>query len=103
MKTEIQKAKVEKQVAEENPELLWESEYKTLQNDFLLTKFSEIIKAVYTDNGRVHDQFGRGISANALAFADTRGLISFPDANRIELTAKGKFFAAKFLLQHPIL
>ncbi len=103
IKTEIQRAKVEREASKENPEIIWENEYRDLEKNFLFRKLSEVIAAVYQHNGLISDNFETIVQPNVLAFADTRGLISFDGPNRIELTSKGRFFASKFLEKHPIL
>ncbi len=79
----------------------WEEEYKEFSKGNLLSSFKQVIDAIYENSGRIHEEFTgrRNVDSDTLANADIRSLIYFTDNDRskIEFTAKGKYFAKKYL------
>jgi len=103
MKTEIERAKVEKKAAQENPEVLWEREYYQFRVLPLFKKFTHIVASIYEYSGRItvvseyNDRIIFQIPKDVLAHAHTNDLVIFEKGKeKIDLTDKGKFFVRKF-------
>lgn len=103
LRQESDKAKEEKRVEAESPEILWEREFNKLKKRGQLGHIDDIRRLIYDFNGEVGG-FNMGISErkienSTLAFAHVNGLIEYKEtSNRIvSLTEKGKYFIRLYL------
>ncbi len=102
IKEEIEKAKEEKKAAEENPEILWERDFKAFQKLALFRKFKQILDAIYENDGQTKAHYNSltqsydfKVDTDILIYSDTNGLISLGQGAGIALTKKGRFFAQR--------
>jgi hypothetical protein len=101
-----EQAEVKKEIEENTSEEdKWAAEFELIKSHPIFSRFREITDLIYSNGGKTHkiinNAWTRVISTDALAFADTRGLIQITNdtsqaiQEKINLTKKGKFFAAK--------
>lgn len=96
LKEEGAKAKLEKKIEKETPEILWEKDFIKLKNEGrLYNKFRQIIDCVYEHKGHLEYGLTKLVDQDILVFSDTNELIII-NGNSIKLTEKGKFFTKRY-------
>ncbi len=77
----------------------WEMEFERFGKSNIFKKFSQIVDAIYKHDGYV-STFDFELDKDILAFSHTNGLVE-KDGNQITLSAKGKYFAKRYLENLP--
>ncbi|HEY0980143.1 MAG TPA: hypothetical protein VGE18_01895 [Candidatus Paceibacterota bacterium] len=106
IKEKTEKAKQNKKAGNENPEILWEEEFKNFISSSIFSKFTQILDSIYIHEGKIRVESAMSLSysrnydfeidKDVLVFADTNNLIKISNGKTISLTDKGKFFAQKY-------
>ena len=99
-----QKNEQEKQITEKNPSVLWNQEYKDLENTKFYKDFDLIIESIYEHGGNTKwgwdsraGVYEREIPTRTLVFFDANGLVDLEgDDNSIRLTDKGRYFIKQY-------
>ena len=103
---EVEQSKQKKRAKAEDPEILWEREFKDFQKNVVYSRLGEIVNVLYDNGGRtikyINNTRIRQVNANTLAVLDTKGLIKIieediDEPEKIELTEKGRFFLDRYL------
>lgn len=98
----IDTSEKKKEATKKDPTILWGEEFNDIKHSTQYNYLNDIFKSVYEYKGRtsVHDEYGEDIftlNPNSLRFGDSRSIVDMIDnGNRIELTDKGKYFAAQY-------
>ncbi|MFC1802236.1 hypothetical protein ACFLY7_02230 [Patescibacteria group bacterium] len=107
-KTEIiiEKKKKEKEVKDQNPEILWKKEYQHFKKTNFFKKFKYIIDSIYKHKGHtrvwnLNNQISFEIPGNLLSYCHVNKIINFTneEKEKIDLTEKGEFFVNKYHLE----
>jgi hypothetical protein len=103
IQAEIEVSDKRLEASNKDPKILWQQEYDELEKYNELLPLGEVLKCIYRYKGRlfvegnVYNSVEFELDANYLRFADARELVKIiNDGDRIELTDKGKFFAAQY-------
>lgn len=100
--TALKKSDTEKLVAtkenietEKKIQILWTEEFIDFKKSALYEKFSQIPRAIYTNNGYIG-----AAPEDIMAYCHANGLIELnPEKNTMTLTEKGKFFISQSLIK----
>lgn len=93
--SEAKRAKEFQKIAEDNPEIGWEREFKNFRSSRLYFLFKQIVDTVYSHNGYVQDG-AFSLDREMLVYTDSNGLTRMVGINKIELTGKGKYFVKRY-------